>query len=84
MVSETFTMDEELLSDFQLFCEHTGLTVSTAINIFAAQVVRAQKIPFEIVADPFYSPINMQRLSQAIKEVETGKVKMTEHELIEA
>ncbi len=82
-VDEIFTIDSQLLEDFKFFCEHTGLTVSGAINIFAAQVVRLQKIPFAIEADPFYRPVNLRALEQDIKDIETGQAKMEEHELIE-
>ena len=40
---------------------------------------------FDVTAtpDPFYSEANMNRLRKAISGVETGKAKLTEHELIE-
>ena len=38
--------------------------------------------PFE-TADPFYSESNMRRLEKVISDIETGKAKLEEHELIE-
>ena len=42
-----------------------------------------ERIPFEIIADPFYSESNMQYLRRVISDIETGKATLTEHELIE-
>lgn len=41
-------MDEELKKQFDSFCDDVGMTMTTAICIFAKTVVREQKIPFEI------------------------------------
>lgn len=52
MAQATFSvrMDEELKQQFDRLCQDFGMTVSTAINIFARAVVRQRKIPFEIAA----------------------------------
>ncbi len=39
--------------------------------------------PSEESIDPFYSEANMKRLRKAIADVESGRTKLTEHELIE-
>lgn len=74
-------MDEELKKQFDKFCSDVGITMTSAICIFAKKVVKEQKIPFEITADPFYSTANIKRLEKAIKDVEDGKI--TIHDLIE-
>lgn len=76
-------MDEELKRQFDEFCSNVGMTMTTAICIFAKKAVRDQKIPFEITADPFYSKNNIEYLEKVIKDIETGKSKLQEHELIE-
>lgn len=50
MAQATFSvrMDESLKKQFDLLCSDFGMTMSTAINIFARAVVRERKIPFEI------------------------------------
>lgn len=50
MAQSTFSvrMDEELKQQFDRLCSDFGMTVSTAINVFARAVVRERKIPFEI------------------------------------
>lgn len=74
-------IDEDLKKQFEKFCSDTGMTMTTAFNIFVKKAVREQRIPFEITADPFYSVANMERLEKAIKDAEKGK--LTVHELVE-
>ena len=77
-------MDEQLKKDFDKFCEDIGMTMTTAICVFAKKVVREQKIPFEITAeDQFYSKANMEYLEKVIKKIDSGKAKLKEHKLIE-
>ena len=77
-------MDEQLKKDFDKFCEDIGMTMTTAICVFAKKAVREQKIPFEITAeDPFYSKANMEHLEKVIEKIESGKSKLKKHELIE-
>ena len=74
-------IDEDLKKQFEIFCNETGLNISTAINMFVKTVVRENAIPFKIAVDPFYSEENMIHLKKAIKDLENGKG--FEHELIE-
>ena len=60
-----------------------GMSATTAYTIFATRVIQDQRIPFEIVADPFYSQQNMDRLRKAIRDVESGKATLKEHDLEE-
>lgn len=41
-------LDENLKKEFEEFCSSTGMSMSTAINIFIKKSVREQRIPFEI------------------------------------
>ncbi len=52
MAQSTFSvrMDEDLKKQFDTLCSEFGMTVSTAINVFARAVVRERKIPFEIAS----------------------------------
>ena len=77
-------MDAALKSNMEKTCKKMGLTMTSAFTMFAAKVTQEQKIPFEIVADPFFSEANMARLKQAIADVEAGRSVLKEHELIEA
>ena len=77
-------MDEQLKKDFDKFCEDIGMTMTTAICVFAKKAVREQRIPFEITAeDPFYSKANMDYLEKLIEKIEKGEVKPKKHKLKE-
>ena len=76
-----FRMDEEVKRKMEQACKEMGM--STAFNIFAVKVGNERRIPFEITADPFYSESNMKYLRRVIAEIESGRAKLTEHELIE-
>ena len=43
-------MEEGLKNDFDRLCEEFGMSMTTAINVFARTVVRQRRIPFEISA----------------------------------
>jgi DNA-damage-inducible protein J len=78
-----FRIDEDIKKGMERACKEMGLSMTAAFKIFATKVSREQKIPFELEADPFYSDANMAHLRRIIADVESGKAKLTEHELIE-
>ena len=78
-----FRMDEEVKRKMEQACKEMGMSMSTAFDIFAVKVGNERRIPFEITADPFYSESNMKYLRRVIAEIESGRAKLTEHELIE-
>jgi DNA-damage-inducible protein J len=41
-------MDSKLKENFEHFCDDMGMTMTTAITIFAKQAIRENRIPFEI------------------------------------
>ncbi len=49
-------MDENLKNDFDSLCEDFGMSMTTAINVFARAVVRERRIPFEISASSAGQP----------------------------
>ncbi len=77
----TIRMDENLKKQAEEIFDSMGMNMTTAFNIFTRAVVREQKIPFEIVADPFYSETNQAHLRKAISALDAGKGKV--HDLIE-
>ena len=78
-----FRMDSELKKSMEKICSDMGMSMTTAFTIFAKKVTKERRIPFEITADPFYSEANMRYLDRVITDIESGKAKLTEHELIE-
>ena len=63
-------VDSEDKKKFEHFCSETGMNVSVAVNMFMKKVIREQRIPFEISADPFYSASNMERLRRNAMEMD--------------
>ena len=76
-------MDEDLKKSMEQVCKELGMSMTTAFTIFAVKVGNEKRIPFEIVADPFYSEANMKYLRKVVSDIESGKARLTEHELIE-
>lgn len=79
--SITIRMDENLKKQAEVLFEEMGLNMTTAITMFTKAVVRQNKIPFEIAADPFFSESNQAHLRKAIADIEAGNGKI--HDLIE-
>ena len=51
-VSMTVRMDAGVKASFEKLCSQFGMSVNTAMNVFANAVVRQRRIPFEVTADP--------------------------------
>ena len=62
-------MDDELKQEFDLLCNELGLTMTTAINVFARAFVRKQGMPFEVSKN-----IPNASTLAAIEEVQTMKL----------
>ncbi len=82
-VMVNFRMDEELKKSMETVCAEMGLSMTAAFTIFAKKVSRERRIPFEVTADPFYSESNRKYLEKVIADIESGRAKLTEHDLIE-
>ena len=78
-----FRMDEDLKKSMEQACSDMGMSMTTAFTIFAKKVSREKRIPFEVSADPFYSESNMKYLEKVIADIEAGRAKFVEHDLIE-
>lgn len=82
-VNVNFRMDPDLKRSMEEVCAEMGLSMTTAFTIFAKKVSREHRIPFEVSDDPFYSESNINHLRQIVHDIDTGKAKLTEHDLIE-
>lgn len=65
-----FRMDEKLKEKMEKTCKDMGLSVTAAYTMFATKVTREQRIPFEVIADPFFSEENMDRLRKNMAQME--------------
>ena len=83
MAQISLRVDDEVKRRAERTFDVIGLSMSTAINFFLRAVVRENRIPFELSADPFYSRENMEELEKRIDSVRTGKSTLKEHEMIE-
>ena len=83
MAQVSFRVDDEIKKKAERTFDDIGISMSAAINIYLKTVVRENRIPFELSADPFYSDENMSRLRESIRQVRDGEKKLTEHEIIE-
>lgn len=81
--SITIRIDENLKKRAEILFDDMGLNMTTAFIMFTKAVVRQNKIPFEITADPFYSESNMRILEQRAENLKSGKSTPKEHDLIE-
>ena len=83
MAQINLRVDDNLKSSAGRTLNDIGLSMSTAINIFLKTVVRENRIPFELSADPFYSKENMEELERRVADIRSGKSTLKEHELVE-
>lgn len=65
-------MDANLKKQFEAFCADMGMTMTTAVNIFARKAVRENRIPFEISGD-----VPNTETQEAIREVKQMKADPT-------
>ena len=80
------SMDDELKLSFEEVCADIGISIPSAILIFARRVARDRKIPCErtaspLLSDPFYSESNMAHIRRGIAAFKAGK--FAKHDLIE-
>ena len=83
MAQISLRVDDDIKRSAERTLNDIGLSMSTAINIFLKAVVRENRIPFALSADPFYSNENMTELERRVEAVRSGKSILKEHELIE-
>ncbi len=73
MANLNIRMDDDVKKQFELFCSNVGMSMTTAVNIFATMVIKEQRIPFEISHNPFYDAENITALRQSIDNMKAGK-----------
>ena len=77
-------MDEELKQQFDEFCTDMGMSMTTAINIYAKKVVREYRIPFDIGAKiPNAETLAAMAEVEEMKKNGTGKKYSSVAELFE-
>ena len=67
-VAFTVRMDNTLKNKFEEMCDNFGMSMSTAINIFARAVIRQKKIPFDIVYDTNADLTRAKMIAKELRE----------------
>lgn len=83
MAQISLRVDDDVKRNAERTFDAIGLSMSTAINIFLKTVVRENRIPFELSADPFYPANNINYLENIMQDVKDGKAHFAEHDLTE-
>ena len=64
-VTYSFRIDENLKRQADLFCSDVGMNLSTAIMICLKRIIRENRFPFEISADPHYNEETIAAIEEA-------------------
>lgn len=83
MAQISLRVDDDVKRNAERTFDAIGISMSTAINVFLKTVVRENRIPFELSADPFYSANNIKYLENIMQDVKDGKAHFAEHDLTE-
>ncbi len=67
-------VDKEDKKGFENFCNKIGVDVSTAINLFIKNVLKEQKLPFEIKVQSFEDYV-YEKLKEVEDRMERGEEK---------
>lgn len=76
-------MDSSVKTSLDEFCAAVGMNTNTAINMFARVVTHEKRLPLDVSMDQFYNENNIRYLTTLKTDLESGKLKLAEHELIE-
>jgi DNA-damage-inducible protein J len=69
----TIRLSPSVKADFAKTCADLGISISTAVNLFAKAVIREQRIPFEIKTDKA-DVLTKAELANRKEEMEKGEV----------
>jgi addiction module antitoxin, relB/dinJ family len=82
MAQVSFRIDDKIKKDAEQVCDDIGISMSAAITIYLKRLGKERRIPFDLVADTFYSAKDIAVLDKRIADIKAGK-NISEHELIE-
>ncbi|EJU27074.1 MULTISPECIES: type II toxin-antitoxin system RelB/DinJ family antitoxin [Selenomonas] len=82
MAQICLSIDDDVKREAEQVCEDMGMSMSTAVNIYLKRLSRERRIPFEVMAEPFWSSENAAILDRRIADIRAGR-NVSEHELIE-
>lgn len=69
----TIRMNNDLKGQFEQMCENFGMSMSTAINLFARAVIKQKRIPFDIEYNSDANLLRAKNISESLrKEAESN------------
>lgn len=66
-------IDEDVKKAFENFCYDVGMNVSVAVNMFAKTVIREQRLPFEVSAQPKFNAVTIAALEESEEIAKSNK-----------
>ncbi|MCL2811932.1 MAG: type II toxin-antitoxin system RelB/DinJ family antitoxin [Clostridia bacterium] len=66
-ISTTIRLDDNVKRDFETVVNNLGMSMTTAITLFAKATIKHQGIPFAVTLDPFDDPVVRERIMQELK-----------------
>jgi DNA-damage-inducible protein J len=78
MTQTTIRLEPNLKKDFATVCDDMGLSISSAITIFAKAVVREQRIPFEIATTKKLNAATIAAIEDMEAEIDVKSFKTPE------
>lgn len=64
MAQISFRVDDDIKRNAERIFDNIGLSMATAINIYLRTVVRENRIPFELSAEPLYNKGTTEELER--------------------
>ena len=74
MANISVRMDDNLKAQTEAILDALGISMTTAVTMFAKAIVREHRMPLNLSVDPFYLESNQEHLRKVISEYENGKV----------
>ncbi|MCL2545231.1 MAG: type II toxin-antitoxin system RelB/DinJ family antitoxin [Clostridia bacterium] len=64
--STTIRLDDNVKREFEAVVNNLGMSMATAITLFAKATIKYQGIPFAVTLDPFNDPVTRARIEQEL------------------
>jgi len=79
-ISTTIRLDDNVKRDFEAVVNNLGMSMTTAITLFAKATIKHQGIPFAVTLDPFDDPVIRERIMQDLdRRLERAKDPNAKH-----
>lgn len=83
LVEVNLQIDNRIKKEMERVCFDLGLSIEDVFLLFAKEVAKQKRIPFDIKEDLFNSKSNITYLEKKLSDYKKGKINFEEHDLIE-